>query len=67
MLKRATESIKYKNEIYHEENQYLNLIEDILEENSEFNGRNGKTLAIFGSSMHFTLENNTIPLLTTKN
>ncbi len=66
MLKRATESIKYKNEIYHEENQYLNLIEDILEENSEFNGRNGKTLAIFGSSMHFTLENNTIPLLTTK-
>ena len=66
MLKRATESIKYKNEFYHEENQYLNLIEDILEENSEFNGRNGKTLAVFGSSMHFSLENNSIPLLTTK-
>lgn len=66
MLKKATESIKYKNNIYHEENQYLNLIEDVIEENVEFDGRNGKTLAIFGSSMHFTLENNIIPLLTTK-
>lgn len=66
MLKRATESIKYKNSIYHEENQYLNLIEDIMEENMEFIGRNGKTLAVFGSSMHFSLENNSIPLLTTK-
>lgn len=66
MLKKAIDSIKYKNSNYHEENQYLNLIEDILEENSEFNGRNGKTLAIFGSSMHFSLENNSIPLLTTK-
>lgn len=66
MLKKATESIKYRNTIYHEENQYLNLIDNILEENTEFDGRNGKTLAIFGSSMHFTLENNIIPLLTTK-
>lgn len=37
-----------------------------MEENSEFIGRNGKTLAVFGSSMHFSLENNNIPLLTTK-
>jgi len=66
MLKKALDSIKYKNSIYHEENQYLNLIEDIMEENSEFIGRNGKTLAVFGSSMHFSLENNSIPLLTTK-
>jgi len=66
MLKKSLESIKYKNSIYHEENQYLNLIDDILEENSEFDGRNGKTLSIFGSSMHFTLSNNIIPLLTTK-
>ena len=66
MLKKTLDSIKYKNSIYHEENQYLNLIEDIMEENSEFIGRNGKTLAVFGSSMHFRLENNIIPLLTTK-
>ena len=66
MLKKTLDSIKYKNSIYHEENQYLNLIEDIMEENSEFIGRNGKTLAVFGSSMHFSLENNSIPLLTTK-
>ena len=37
-----------------------------MEENTEFIGRNGKTLAVFGSSMHFSLENNNIPLLTTK-
>jgi len=30
-------------------------------------GRNGNTKAVFGSATHFTLENNTIPLLTTKN
>ena len=66
MLKKAIDSIKYKNSNYHEENQYLNLIEDILEENNEFIGRNGRTIAIFGSSMHFSLENNSIPLLTTK-
>ena len=41
MLKKATESIKYRNSIYHEENQYLNLIHDIIEENTEFDGRNG--------------------------
>jgi thymidylate synthase len=31
-----------------------------------FIGRNGKTLSIFGSSMHFSLEDNTIPFMTTK-
>ena len=29
-------------------------------------GRNGKTLTVFGSSMHFSLENGELPLLTTK-
>lgn len=66
MLKKALESIKYKNGCYHEENQYLNLIHDIISENEEFIGRNGKTLSIYGSAMHFSLENNTIPFLTTK-
>lgn len=50
----------------HDENQYLNLIDDILEENEEFIGRNGKTYAIFGSAMHFNLNNNIVPFLTTK-
>jgi thymidylate synthase len=66
MLSRACESIKYRNSSYHEENQYLNLLDDILSTNSEFVGRNGKTLSIYGSAMRFSLENNTIPLITTK-
>ena len=66
MLKKSLESIKYFNGCRHDENQYLNLINDILQEKQEFIGRNGKTLAIFGSAMHFSLENQTIPLLTSK-
>jgi len=66
MLSRACESLKHRNSSYHEENQYLNLLDDILSTNSEFVGRNGKTLSIFGSAMRFSLENNSIPLITTK-
>ena len=66
MLLRACESIKHRNSSYHEENQYLNLLDDILSTNSEFVGRNGKTLSIYGSAMRFSLENNSIPLITTK-
>jgi thymidylate synthase len=66
MLKKTLNIIKNKNGTFHDENQYLNLIEDILENNEEFIGRNGSTLAVFGSAMHFSLENNTIPYLTTK-
>ena len=66
MLKRACESLKYRNSSYHEENQYLNLLDDILANNTEFIGRNGKTLSVYGSAMRFSLENNKIPLITTK-
>jgi len=69
MLKKSLENNKLRyglNIDKHEENQYLNLIDDILEESEEFVGRNGKTYAVFGSAMHFSLENNVIPLLTTK-
>ena len=66
MLKRLCKQNKLRNNTDNEENQYLNLIEDILNENNEFIGRNGKTLSIFGSCMHFTLENNKVPFLTTK-
>ena len=53
---------KYK----HEEYQYLNLIQNILENGSLEQGRNGETLSIFGASMRFSLQNGTIPILTTK-
>jgi thymidylate synthase len=66
MLTRACESLKYRNSSYHEENQYLNLLDDILANNTEFIGRNGKTLSVYGSAMRFSLENNKIPLITTK-
>jgi len=50
----------------HEEYQYLNLIENILENGTWEEGRNGKTKAIFGASMRFSLQNGQIPILTTK-
>jgi thymidylate synthase len=52
--------------MFHDENQYLHLIQDILKEGVMENGRNGYAKTIFGSAMHFSLENQTIPLLTTK-
>jgi thymidylate synthase len=59
--------IKRQSEIFfHEELQYLNLINDIIERGTKEKGRNGDTLSIFGAAMHFSLENNNIPLLTTK-
>ena len=48
------------------EQQYLDLIKDILDNGSEVNGRNGKTYTVFGRSMRFSLENNSIPMLTSK-
>ena len=50
----------------HDENQYLKLVSDVLREGVVENGRNGNVLTIFGSAMHFSLKDNTIPLLTTK-
>lgn len=49
-----------------EEQQYLNLVNDILENGYEDNGRNGKTRCKFGYSMRFSLRDGTIPVLTTK-
>lgn len=52
---------------YHsEEYQYLNLIDNILNNGFLEEGRNGKTKSIFGHSMRFSLKDNTIPILTTK-
>jgi thymidylate synthase len=50
----------------HEEYQYLNLLENILENGLWEEGRNGKTKSIFGRSMRFSLKDGKIPILTTK-
>ncbi len=49
-----------------EEYQYLGLIKDILKEGNMENGCNGNTKTIFGSAIHFSLKDNTIPFITTK-
>jgi thymidylate synthase len=50
----------------HEEHQYLNLLENILNNGFWEQGRNGKTKGIFGQSMRFSLKDGKIPILTTK-
>jgi thymidylate synthase len=49
-----------------EEQQYLDLIKDILDNGTWEEGRNGRTKSIFGNSMRFSLANGKIPILTTK-
>ena len=49
-----------------EEDQYLNLIKQILDKGTWEEGRNGRTKSIFGHSMRFSLANGKIPILTTK-
>ena len=66
MLKRALDNLKNKNGEIHDENQYLFLIKDIIDHGIMVNGRNGNALTVFGAAMHFNLEDNTIPILTTK-
>jgi thymidylate synthase len=74
MLKHAIDLNKYKGRDrgnnnegkYHEEYQYLNLLHDIMNEGTMEEGRNGFTKCVFGSAMHFSLENGKIPILTTK-
>ena len=50
----------------HEEYQYLNLLENILENGTWEEGRNGRTKSVFGASMRFSLKDGKIPILTTK-
>lgn len=66
MLKSQCEDSKNRNSLYHEENQYIKLIEDVISHGHDEVGRNGKVRAVFGAAMHFSLNDNTIPLLTTK-
>lgn len=48
------------------EEQYCQLIRDILDRGAREEGRNGITRSIFGYSMRFSLKDGTLPLLTTK-
>ena len=54
------------NRICSDENQYLYLINKILEDNNLEKGRNGNVYVSFGNMMKFKLTDNTIPFLTTK-
>ena len=48
------------------EQQYLDLIGNILMNGSTKLGRNGNTISKFGDTMRFSLQNGEIPILTTK-
>jgi thymidylate synthase len=48
------------------ESQYTQLIKDILEKGAMESGRNGLTKSLFGYSMRFSLNDGSLPLLTTK-
>lgn len=61
MLRRIVEKL-----YTHEEEQYTQLIADLIDDNNLYEGRNGTTLCTIGASMRFSLENNKIPILTTK-
>lgn len=50
-----------------EEQQYLNLVKNVIENGQKRQGRNGHvTRSIFGTTMRFNLKDNTLPLLTSK-
>ena len=50
----------------HPEEQYLQLIRDIIQDGHLEKGRNGNTFCNIGCGMYFNLENGKIPVLTTK-
>lgn len=61
-----TNNMDTNNTVNKEEEQYLNLIREILDRGTWEEGRNGRTKSIFGHSMRFSLANSKIPILTTK-
>jgi thymidylate synthase len=70
MLKNVLHLNKHKDrdptKAFHEEYQYLNLLNDIIKDGSMETGRNGNVKTIIGSAMHFSLEDGHIPIFTTK-
>ena len=57
---------KHRAGTFHDENQYLNLLETVIREGTPVEGRNGPTRSIQGAAMHFSLAEGCLPLLTTK-
>ena len=49
-----------------EEQQYLDIIKNIIDNGSEEISRNGKVYSLFGNMMRFSLKDGQLPLLTTK-
>lgn len=49
-----------------EEQQYIQLVRDILDKGTWETGRNGRTKGIFGYTMRYSLSDNTIPIFTVK-
>ena len=66
MIRTSLEKLKERNNKKHDENQYINLIQDIIEQGVMIEGRNGNALTVFGAAMHFNLKDNILPVLTTK-
>jgi thymidylate synthase len=70
MLKNVVEINKHRgrdiSKPRHEEYQYLNLLQDLLDEGTMEEGRNGNVKTAIGTAMHFSLEDGKIPILTTK-
>ena len=58
--------MEYYHRLEYEEHQYVDLVSKILNEGFWEEGRNGRTKAIFGYTMRFSLNDNTIPIFTTK-
>lgn len=50
----------------HEEKQYIDLVQKIINDGTWEETRNGKTKGVFGNMMRFSLKNGKIPILTTK-
>ncbi len=55
-----------RKESMQEEKDYLNLLTDVLSLGDERETRNGITYSKFGVTLHYSLQNNVLPLLTTK-
>lgn len=57
----------YRNRIrFHQEDQYLTLIKNILYYGETNQTRNGVTKSVFGANMNFSLKKGCVPLMTTK-
>ena len=67
MLRSALASLKRGNEgDVHDEHQYANIVQWVLENGRREQGRNGEVLVDTGAAMHFSLRDGALPLFTTK-